>query len=155
MLRKDTGYNVFSCDLCRELLPTEVDEIIDTTNKTHLIISKVDGKYYIYDYSNDKLLTNQNGTGYKPEFSYRGDVKFIINGQYTIYFVYDNGKLEKPIFRVNDNTWHDFKETNIPQEVMNAYYDITGQQSTVSESFKKMLRRIDDASRLGKMDMYL
>lgn len=142
-----------------EMLPTDVDGIVWTEPIQGIITYMLNGRYFAYSYSNNQILVNQNGTDIKPFPDGYGYLSYAAEGNEGshIYISFYNNKL-KWWYR-NSPTGNylggnDRIDDNTPQDVRNLYAAVTGQQSAVSEQFRAMMKRLNEAGRLHRVNVF-
>ena len=107
------------------------------------------GKYFVWESARDKLLTNPNGTRYKPSMLLNDGVEFECEN-----FDLKLKCSPEPIpFIFGDNGYERINNSNATPEVMEAVRDILGGQpqnngiNNVRENFRNTLKRITETIR--------
>lgn len=155
IVKPNGKYNVFGRknDEYMELLPNDVDELMEYNFDRNIIIYKFNNRYYVYNYQNDVMFVNQNGTDVQPRiFNYSyinynwNNINIIFDGNNVIGWTYGEPTVgyRYGMQRMDENT---------PKEVVDLYNRLVGNYSSVSESFKMMVKRIDEIRKMSFNDI--
>ena len=141
-----------------EMLPTDVDEIVWAEPIQNIITYTLNGRYFAYNYKNNQILVNQNGTNIKPFPDTYGYLSYGAEGDEGshIYVSFYNNNLKRWYRDSPTGNYlggNDRIDNNTPQDVRNLYAAVTGQQSAVSEQFRAMMKRLNEAGRLHRVNV--
>ena len=131
-----------------------VNEITSTDTYSDIIVYKVNGKYYPLNYKTGNILINPNGISI-PTYIDNSDTIYCSGENYNIWFKGDFHHADNFHFYKwqNRNVYDDYgmkiDPNNTPQEVINMYSLILGQQESITSEFHRYMSRIDEAFRLG------
>jgi hypothetical protein len=149
--------NMFNLKKNTEMLQNDVDDITGTNIYTHILIYAVNGKYYPLNYETGHIMINPNGVGV-PTFVNDSDKIYCSSENYNIYFVPNNGLDSYKFYSwQNKKSYSDygtnFDPEHTPQEVLNMYNLIFGQQESVMRDFKDYVKRINEAMKFRYNDL--
>jgi hypothetical protein len=169
LTKSDGTFNAYSLERAKELIPYNVNDV-KWANGSLLYL--LNGKYYVYSYKKNTILSNPNGIELHAEMT---DYDFLLVGDENAYVTFYVGPdyIQPRIWsvKINDqqnNTGRDIDE-NTPPEIVNIYNHVIGQQqqvqqqepqqqepaySTVGEDFKRFMKRIDEADKLRRNEHY-
>ena len=157
LTKMDGKCNIFDSNKQVEMLQSDVDDVTGIDEYTHILIYYVNGKCYPLNYQTGNIMINPNGIGV-PTFV-NGSGRIYCSGEnYNIYFVPDNG-LDKYKFYSwqNKKSYNDygtnFDPQTTPQEVLNMYNLIFGQQESITRDFKNYVKRINEAMKYRYNDL--
>ena len=146
--KMDGKYNAFDMENSVEMLPTNVDAITSMNSYLGILTYELNGKSYPYDYRHKRVVINPNGIAL-PTYVGDGDKIFCEGENYNIYFVQDGNGNFKFYSWDNRSNYNDygtnFDPKHTPQEVMNMYNLIYGQQESITSNFRDYVKRIDEA----------
>lgn len=170
LTKSDGTFNAYSLDKAKELIPYNVNDV-KWANGSLLYL--LNGKYYVYSYIKNTILSNPNGIELHAEMT---DYDFLVVGNenaYVTFYVGPNSMNEHYwSLKVSDQQKNTGRviDKNTPPEIVNIYNHVTGQQqqvqqqepqqqqepaySTVGEDFKRFMKRIDEADKLRKNEHY-
>lgn len=159
VIKTDGTENIIDENERREILPMNVQEI-ERLNEYHKLVNyKNNNKYFIYNYETNQFLINKNGINVETNLYGSGKiccsenlVGIIFNptGEFSHWRAYtDGGRNFKEGYDLND-------KENTPPEVYQLYAKIFNNTNayTMAESFKRILKRIDEANKLSHNDIY-
>jgi hypothetical protein len=124
---------------------------------TNILVYVLNGKCYPLNYKTGNIMINPNGIGV-PTFVNDSDKIYCSSENYNIYFVPDNG-LDKYKFYSwqNKKSYSDygtnFDPQHTPQEVLNMYNLIFGQQESITRNFKDYVKRINEVMKYRYNDL--
>lgn len=149
--------NVFDVNKQVEMLQSDVDDITGINVYTHILIYYVNGKCYPLNYQTGNIMINPNGIGV-PTFVNDSDRIYCSGENYNIYFVPNNGLDSYKFYSwQNKNSYNDygtnFDPKHTPQEVLNMYNLIFGQQESITRNFKDYVKRINEAMKYRYNDL--
>lgn len=154
--KMDGKFNVFDMRNSIEMLPNDVDAVTSMNAYIGVLVYESNGKAYPYDYKNKRVVINPNGFAV-PTYVNNSDEIYCQGQNYDIYFVPDgNGdfKFYEWQNNLNDNDYGtNFDPQHTPQEVMNMYNLIYGQQESITNNFKSYLKRINEAMKYRYNDI--
>ena len=149
VIKNNGRKNVIDTIKHKEALPNDVGEIIMAGGAPRYIVYISNGKYFVWESARDKLLTNPNGTRYKPSMLLNDGVEFECEN-----FDLKLKCSPEPIpFIFGDNGYERINNSNATPEVMEAVRDILGGQpqnngiNNVRENFRNTLKRITETIR--------
>ena len=170
LTKSDGTFNVYSLERAKELIPYNVNDV-KWANGSLLYL--LNGKYYVYSYTKNTILSNPNGIELHAEMT---DYDFLLVGNENAYVTFyvgpDSMQAHYWSLKVSDQQKNTGRviDKNTPQEIVNIYNHVTGQQqqvkqqepqqhqepaySTVGEDFKRFMKRIDEADKLRKNEHY-
>lgn len=157
LTKLDGKCNMFSTYKQTEMLQNDVDDITGMNEYTHILIYYVNGKCYPLNYQTGNIMINPNGIGV-PTFVNDSDRIYCSGENYNIYFVPDNGLDNYKFYSwQNKKSYSDygtnFDPQNTPQEVLNMYNLIFGQQESITRDFKGYVKRINEAMKYRYNDL--
>lgn len=167
MERYDTNYlrlvkmndkcNVFDANKKVELLQNDVDDITGMNTYTHILVYYLNGKYYPLNYETGNIMINPNGIGV-PTFVNNSEKIYCSSENYNIYFVPDNGLNNYKFYNwQNKEKYNDygtnFDPQHTPQEVLQMYNLIFGQQESITKNFRNYVNRINEIMKLKRNDI--
>ena len=149
--------NAFDVNKQVEMLQSDVDDITGINVYTHILIYVVNGKCYPLNYETGNIMINPNGIGV-PTFVNDSDRIYCSSENYNIYFVPNNGLDSYKFYSwQNKNSYNDygtnFDPKHTPQEVLNMYNLIFGQQESITRNFKDYVKRINEAMKYRYNDL--
>ena len=149
--------NAFDVNKQVEMLQNDVDDITGINVYTHILIYVVNGKCYPLNYETSNIMINPNGIGV-PTFVNDSDRIYCSGENYNIYFVPNNGLDSYKFYSwQNKNSYNDygtnFDPKHTPQEVLNMYNLIFGQQESITRNFKDYVKRINEAMKYRYNDL--
>ena len=162
-------FNAYNVDSAKELLQTDVDELQYLAGN---LIYRVGNTYNIYNWKLNKVVLNPNGFNIPPSEidTYNDRVCFQVDKYFVVFRITNHmDKFDYWGIKTNpvgppDKYSYDLDE-NTPPEVINLYNAITGEGqqvqqqqepalSTVGENFKRFMKRIDEADKLRKRQIF-
>ena len=157
LTKLDGKCNMFDTNKQIEMLQNDVDDITGINEYTHILIYCVNGKCYPLNYQTGNIMINPNGIGV-PTFVNDSDRIYCSSENYNIYFVPDNGLDNYKFYSwQNKKSYGDygtnFDPEHTPQEVLNMYNLIFGQQESIIRNFKNYVKRIDEAMKYRYNDL--
>lgn len=149
--------NAFDVNKQVEMLQSDVDDITGMNVYTHILIYVVNGKCYPLNYETGNIMINPNGIGV-PTFVNDSDKIYCSSENYNIYFVPDNGLDSYKFYSWQSKKSYSDYGTNFdpqhtPQEVLNMYNLIFGQQESITRNFKDYVKRINEAMKCRYNDL--
>ena len=149
--------NAFDVNKQVEMLQDDVDDITGINIYTHILIYVVNGKCYPLNYETGNIMINPNGIGV-PTFVNDSDKIYCSSENYNIYFVPNNGLDSYKFYSwQNKNSYNDygtnFDPKHTPQEVLNMYNLIFGQQESITRNFNDYVKRINEAMKYRYNDL--
>ena len=149
--------NAFDVEKQTEMLQGDVDDITGINVYTHILIYCVNGKCYPLNYQTGNIMINPNGIA-APTFVNDSDKIYCSSENYNIYFVPDNGLDNYKFYSwQNKKSYNDygtnFDPQHTPQEVLNMYNLIFGQQESIIRNFKNYVKRINEAMKYRYNDL--
>ena len=139
----------------RIVLPEWCDELLNTMYvqssnvRTYFILYVNNGKYFCYDTSAKNYLVNPNGIPFKISFDEYANLK-ITNGEITVTYDILEKKFKKPIGFPMSPKLSAFiaiiTGQNPPSNPSSSQAETV---ASVTESFKQLMKRIDEARKLG------
>jgi len=169
---RDKSYAATNID-AEELLPNNVDSIVEAEEWTYMIIYTINGKYFAYDYKTNLSLVNPNGVDYPLQLNYDNGCIDCFNGsgiglEFRKNFDNNGTVLKRWVIQNGSEYGGGGSEIdhNTPQEVINFYNQVVGQPQvqtqqqqapqgenelaySVAEEFKKLMNRINEARKLS------
>lgn len=144
--------NILDTRTKKELFQEDVDDITSLNEYTNVVVFVKNGKYYPMNYNTNKLLINPNGISLPTDCRFSD--KICCSGEnYNMFFEkVDNS--DDFVFSHWRNKYdlneygREFKVGETPDEVIQMYKLIFGQQESVKKGFMSLIRRIDEATRL-------
>lgn len=153
LIKMNGKCNIFNLGSSSEMLQNDVDDITSMNVNIDILVYKENGKYYPLNYRTNNFLINPNGISIP---TYVDDsYKIYCSGEnYDIYFCRVNSHDEYKFYKwENRDIFNDcgknIDPNNTPQEVINMYNLILGQQESITSEFHRYMSRIDEAFRLG------
>lgn len=149
--------NMFDTNKQTEMLQNDVDDITGMNVYTNILIYVLNGKCYPLNYKTGNIMINPNGIGV-PTFVNDSDKIYCSSENYNIYFVPDNG-LDKYKFyswqskKSYGDYGTNFDPQHTPQEVLNMYNLIFGQQESITRNFKDYVKRINEVMKYRYNDL--
>ena len=149
--------NAFDVNKQVEMLQDDVDDITGINIYTHILIYVVNGKCYPLNYETGNIMINPNGIGV-PTFVNDSDKIYCSSENYNVYFVPDNGLDNYKFYSwQNKKSYGDygtnFDPQHTPQEVLNMYNLIFGQQESITRNFNDYVKRINEAMKYRYNDL--
>lgn len=149
--------NAFDVNKQVEMLQGDVDDITGMNEYTNILIYVLNGKCYPLNYKTGNIMINPNGIGV-PTFVNDSDKIYCSSENYNIYFVPDNGLDSYKFYSwQNKKSYSDygtnFDPQHTPQEVLNMYNLIFGQQESITRNFKDYVKRINEAMKYRYNDL--
>ena len=149
--------NAFDVNKQVEMLQSDVDDITGINVYTHILIYVVNGKCYPLNYETGNIMINPNGIGV-PTFVNDSDRIYCSSENYNVYFVPYNGLDSYKFYSwQNKNSYNDygtnFDPKHTPQEVLNMYNLIFGQQESITRNFNDYVKRINEAMKYRYNDL--
>ena len=149
--------NVFDVNKQVEMLQGDVDDITGMNEYTNILVYVLNGKCYPLNYKTGNIMINPNGIGV-PTFVNDSDKIYCSSENYNIYFVPDNGLDSYKFYSwQNKKSYSDygtnFDPQHTPQEVLNMYNLIFGQQESITRNFKDYVKRINEAMKYRYNDL--
>lgn len=164
--RYDTNYirlnkmngkcNGFDVNKKVKMIQGDVDDIIGFNTYTAILIYCLNGKYYPLNYRTGNIMINPNGIAVP---TYNGsEYIFCSSENYNIFFYPNDEKSNYEFYKwQNKNSFSDygtsFNPQNTPQEVLNMYNLIFGQQESIIRNFKSYVNRINEAMKYRYNDL--
>lgn len=149
VIKNDGRQNVIDTVDNKEALPNDVAEIIMCGSPSRYIVYRSNGKYFVWESARDKLLTNPNGTRYRPYMLLNDGIDFECEN-----FDLKLKCMPDPIpFLFRENGYERITDSNATPEITEVLRDILGDPSqnnninSVRENFRNTLRRINEAIR--------
>ena len=149
--------NIFDTDKMKQIFENDVDGVISISEGFVSFMNG--GRYYFYNHENGNMLINPNGFEYKPYVLDNGTVYFQGNN-FRLYFRPDDSEGKTYVFSLwegkvdgRDRYSSSLDKSETPQEVLMMYSSITGQQPAVTESFIRMVERMNNAMRMNYMTL--
>jgi hypothetical protein len=154
--KMDGKFNVFDMKNSIEMLPNDVDAVTSMNTYIGVLVYESNGKAYPYDYRNKRVVINPNGFAV-PTYANAGDKIYCQGQNYNIYFIPDGNGDFKFYKWQNKSNYNDygtnFDPQHTPQEVMNMYNLIYGQQESIIRNFKNYVKRINEAMKYRYNDI--
>ena len=149
--------NAFDVNKQVEMLQSDVDDITGINVYAHILIYVVNGKCYPLNYETGNIMINPNGIGV-PTFVNDSDKIYCSSENYNVYFVPYNGLDSYKFYSwQNKNSYNDygtnFDPKHTPQEVLNMYNLIFGQQESITRNFNDYVKRINEAMKYRYNDL--
>lgn len=149
--------NMFDINKQTEMLQNDVDDITGINEYTHILIYVVNGKCYPLNYETSNIMINPNGIGV-PTFVNDSDKIYCSSENYNIYFVPDNGLDNYKFYSWQSKKSYgdygtNFDPQHTPQEVLNMYNLIFGQQESITRNFKDYVKRINEVMKFRYNDL--
>lgn len=153
LIKMNDKCNIFDVSKLSEMLQNDVDDITSMNIYANILVYKVNGKYYPLNYETNNLLINPNGISI-PTYVDDSNKIYCSGKNYDIYFYRVNSHDEYKFYKWQNRAVYNDYGTNIdpnntPQEVINMYNLILGQQESITSEFHRYMSRIDEAFRLG------
>ena len=170
--KTNNKFNAYSVESAKELLQTDVDEIQYLARN---IIYRIGETYHVYNWSQKKVVLNPNGFNIPPSEidTYNDRVCFQVDKYFVVFRLtsyqckFDYWGIQTNPVGPPDKYSYDLDE-NTPPEVINLYNTISGEGqevqqqpqqqepalSTVGEDFKRFMKRIDEADKLRKRQIF-
>ena len=146
--------NVLDLNKSSQLLPSDVDKIVDFNEYTCVVVYTLNDRYFPYNYKNEQILMNANGSDIPISILGNGCLVYYY-GNYEIIFGNENGNYT--FYEWRDGNGHIGNnltdKENTPQLVIDMYSRITGQYLNVTEGFKRMVNRMNEAIKLSYKDI--
>lgn len=158
IIKMNDKSNIFDLKQSSEILPYDVEAITSINSTLGIIIYEDKGKAYPYDYINNRVVINPNGFPIATSVT-DGDKIRCSGKNYDIYFAPEGSGNRNFVFyawrsQLNLREYgYNLDPQTTPQEVLNMYNIISGQQNNVSEEFKKMVKRMNEAVKLFRIDI--
>lgn len=148
--------NVFNLKGGTQVFSSDVDFIYGFNDYVHVILYSLGNKYYAYDYEAKETIFSCAKVG-----------NIEIDDETGFILILNENRNTRLCFRKDGseyvfNSWEtsvgghrygrSMTDSNIPQNVVDLYNKVTSQQLSVSEQFRKMVKRINEATRLSRID---
>ena len=149
--------NAFDVKNQTEMLQNDVDDITGINTYTNLIAYCVNGKYYPLNYKTGNVMINPNGIAI-PTFVDDSDGIYCSSENYKIVFMPEQGGDSYGFYYWRNKKNYrdygrDFNPQTTPQEVLNMYSLIFGQQESITRNFKNYVKRINEAMKCRYNDL--
>lgn len=156
--KMDGKYNLFDLSNNTEMFRNDVDEITSFSEYVNIVVYSLNGKYYPYNYKLNKVVINPNGISLPTFVVSDGDKIYCSSDNYNIFFVKDGGSDDFRFYSWSNKMdsreyGTNFDKMHTPQEVIDAYYLIFGQQESISRKFMEYMSRINEAMRYRYNDI--
>ena len=141
--------NAFDVEKQTEMLQNDVDDITGFNANSHILVYCVNGKYYPLNYQSGNIMINPNGIGVPTIVDTYGRV-LCFGENYQMLFMPNDGQNNYEFRRWENRSSYSESGTNFdpqttPQEVLNMYNLIFGQQESITRNFKNYVKRINEA----------
>lgn len=148
--------NMFSMKDKRQIIPNDVDTIDSFNSYAEMVTYTLNGRHFVYKFNKGVMLINPNGTDVPVSLDNYGRIVFE-GDEYKLRFaptsddrvnntefVFSSWESVNPF---GDYGYPQTDEKPLPQEVANLYNRVVGRQDAVAEQFRKLSKRIDEASK--------
>ena len=153
LIKQDGKINLFDTATLMQILPYDVDSVNEVAEYKNEVVFVLNGRSYIYNYKDKRYVSDPKGLDLEIFIDSYGYYVFS-DGEYSVrFYLGQNGEEFKGWYNKFKSSG-EFGYTldgNVPQQVMNIYNKVTGQQvqpQEVTESFKRLMLRMNDVSRL-------